>query len=217
MIGYVFLAGEIADYEFIKKYNLTDGIVICADSGYKHALNLGITPNYIVGDMDSIDCEVAENKNIKILSCDPVDKILTDGQMAVRLANGCDCDDIIIFGALNKGNSSRFDHVLGNVYLLKDAKILGVSAKIVERDCEIILIDKYTKFERRNFKYLSFLPLSETVKCLTLTGVKYPLNKVKITQKCYYTMSNEFAEDVATINLKKGELLAIMTIGGERV
>jgi len=100
---------------------------------------------------------------------------------------------------------------LGNVYLLKDAKTLGLNAKIVESDCEIILIDKFVEIERKNYKYLSFLPFSETVKGLTLKGVKYPLNNVKITQKVYYTMSNEFASDVAAVSLKKGELLAIAT------
>jgi len=73
------------------------------------------------------------------------------------------------------------------------------------------LIDKYTKIERKNFKYLSFLPFSKTVKGLVLIGVKYPLDKVKITQRCYYTMSNEFASDVATVKIKRGELLAIAT------
>jgi len=217
MTAYIFLAGEIANYEFINEHNLSDGIVICADSGYKHAEKLGITPQYIVGDMDSIEnADVVGANSVrpqtKILSCDPVDKVLTDGQLAIRLANGCGCDEIIIFGALNKGSSSRFDHVLGNVYLLKDAQTLRVKAKIIEADCEIILIDNYTEIKRKNFKYLSFLPFSGTVKGLTLTGVKYPLSNVEITQKCYYTMSNEFANDIATASVKKGELLAIMTL-----
>jgi len=207
---YIFLAGEIEDYNFIKQYNLADGVVICADGGYRHAENLGITPQYLVGDMDSIGCEVAETEQMKILSCDPVDKVLTDGQMAVRLAKGCGCDEVMIFGGTDKGASSRFDHVLGNVWLLKDAQVLGLKAKIVERDCEIILIDKYTEIERKNYKYLSFLPFSKSVKGLTLTGVKYPLNKAKITQSVYFTMSNEFADDVAIVNVKKGEMLAIM-------
>jgi len=105
MTGYIFLAGEIENYEFIEEYNLADGVVICADGGYVHALNLGITPKYIVGDMDSVDGEIPEN--IEILSCDPVDKVLTDGQMAVRFANGCSCDKIIIFGALSPNGQPR--------------------------------------------------------------------------------------------------------------
>jgi len=203
MTGYIFLAGDVTDYSIIGKCDVT----ICADGGYKHAENIGFVPNYIVGDMDSIGKLPTQPHIIQY----PTDKDYTDGQLAVKFAaEELKCDEVIIFGALNKGSSSRFDHVLGNVYLLKLAQSLGMTAKILEPDCEVILINKSAEIERKNYKYISFLPLSPTVNGLTLTGVKYPLTNAKITQSDFITMSNEFADDVAFVKVKKGELLAIL-------
>jgi len=208
MTGYIFLAGKIEDYGFFEEYDLGNGVVICADGGYKHAKKLGITPRCIIGDMDSI-AELPAG--VEVIKYDPVDKDYTDGNFAVKLAAELGCDKIIIFGALNKGDSARFDHVLGNVYLLKLAQSLGMTAKIVESDCEIILINEYAEIERGEFKYLSFLPFAATVNGLTLTGVKYPLDKAKLTSDNIITMSNEFVADIATVNVEAGELLVIMT------
>ncbi|MCL2838207.1 MAG: thiamine diphosphokinase [Oscillospiraceae bacterium] len=208
MTGYIFLAGEIADYGFFEEYDLDNGVVICADGGYAHAEKLGITPRCIVGDMDSIAELPAGVESIKY---DPVDKDYTDGNFAVKLAAEAVCDEIIIFGAINKGSSARFDHVFGNVYLLKLAQSLGMTAKIVESDCEIMLISEYAEIARGEFKYLSFLPFAAPVKGITLTGVKYPLDKAGLTSDNIITMSNEFAADIATVSVEEGELLAIVT------
>jgi len=208
MTAYIFLAGEIENYDFLHEYAISSGTIICADGGYSHTEKLRISPDYIIGDMDSIEEGIfpAESKIIRYST----DKDYTDGQLAVKLAAEIGCDKIMIFGALNKGYRGRFDHVLGNIYLLKYAQSLGVTASIAEADCEIILIDKFAELERRNFKYISFLPLSPIVSGITLTGVKYPLNKSQITQSDFQTMSNEFAGDIATVGVEKGELLCVV-------
>jgi len=218
MTSYIFLAGEIKYYDFLADYDLKNGVSICADGGYAHAERLGILPDYIVGDMDSVDEGIfpAESKIIRY----PTDKDYTDGQLAVKLAAEIGCDEIVIFGALanttsslNRGESSgRFDHVLGNIYLLKYAQSLGVAASSAEADCEIILIDKFAEIERRNFKYISLLPFTPIVKGITLTGMKYSLDNGSITQSDFQTMSNEFAIDIATVSVEEGELLAVMTL-----
>jgi len=210
MTAYIFLAGEIANYEFLTEYDFSTTVTICADSGYRHAQNLGITPDYLVGDMDSI-VNLPNDSQIQIIK-HSADKAYTDGQLAIQLAEKLNCTEILIFGALNRGESARFDHILGNISLLKLAQSLGMSAKIVEPDCEIILIKNSAQIERKNFKYISLLPTTPTVKGLTLTGVKFPLRNARINQSDFITMSNEFVEPKATVTVKRGELLAIATM-----
>ena len=70
MTAYIFLAGAIKDYSFIKNCKLEGGVTICADSGFRHMRNLEIAPNYIVGDMDSITKEeISEINNAEIIQC----------------------------------------------------------------------------------------------------------------------------------------------------
>jgi len=210
MTAFIFLAGAIANYEFLTEYDSANTVTICADGGYQHAQNLGITPDYIVGDMDSV-VNLPNDSQIQIIK-HPTDKAYTDGQLAIKLAAEIGCIELLIFGALNRGESPRFDHILGNISLLKLAQSLGISAKIVEPDCEIILIKNSAQIERKNFKYISFLPTTSTVKGLTLTGVKFPLHNARITQSDFITMSNEFTAEFATVTVKRGELLAISTL-----
>jgi len=235
MIAYIFLTGEIEDYNFFEEYKLDSGTIICADAGYYNAKKLDIIPDYIIGDMDSIkkapfsklwsaklteDCShnaPPASYTPQIIKY-PAEKDYTDGQMAVKLAAEIGCNKIVIFGALGneslsieKSITRRFDHILGNIYLLKLAQSLNLTAKIAEPDCEIILIQNKAQIERKNFKYVSFLPLTPAVKGVTLTGLKYPLNNAEITQSNIITMSNEFVEDVAGVTVEDGELLAIMS------
>ena len=45
--------GTIRDYSHIKQLIRETDFVICADSGYDHALKMGISSNLVVGDFDS--------------------------------------------------------------------------------------------------------------------------------------------------------------------
>ena len=47
-------SGQINDYEYLKKQIHKDDYIICADGGYNHAKNMGIVPQLLVGDFDSI-------------------------------------------------------------------------------------------------------------------------------------------------------------------
>ena len=56
----IFLNGEypIIDENYIKI--IKDRILICADGGANIAYKYGLTPNYIIGDLDSIDNKILE-------------------------------------------------------------------------------------------------------------------------------------------------------------
>ena len=57
MKALVFAGAEIWDYSFCKAYMDGAGVVICCDSGLRHAKALGIRPDYIGGDFDSVSPE----------------------------------------------------------------------------------------------------------------------------------------------------------------
>ena len=53
----IFANGEIPNLENARLLLRSDDHVICADGGTGHALALGLTPNLVIGDIDSLDKE----------------------------------------------------------------------------------------------------------------------------------------------------------------
>ena len=77
----------------------------------------------------------------------------------------------------------------------------------------ICLLDEGKTFYRSALwgKYVSFLPYTEEVKSITLNGFKYPLNEKDIRrgQEVGLCISNELAEDTATLSFREGILICV--------
>ena len=65
MRAVIITGGSIQNYPAIKQYIQPNDYIICADSGYDHAVKMEITPNLLVGDMDSIHADLP-TENIRI-------------------------------------------------------------------------------------------------------------------------------------------------------
>lgn len=109
--GLLFTGGEQANLRTIKNIIKTkeDFFLIAADSGLETTDKLGLMPDLILGDMDSI-----KNKNLleKYSSAEtkifPVEKDFTDTELGFKYAIEKNCKAIYIFGA----GGGRTDHLL---------------------------------------------------------------------------------------------------------
>lgn len=75
-------AAKIGDGEMLKKNIFYDDYVIGADAGYRKLLELGITPDLIVGDFDSSDTPEVD---VEVITLNPI-KDCTDTEYAVEKA-----------------------------------------------------------------------------------------------------------------------------------
>lgn len=205
MRSIIFAAGSITDYTFIIEELKPNDYIICADGGLKHINILNIKPNVLIGDFDSNELELPNGiEAIKY----PPEKDETDTMLAAKLALERGYKDIIIYGGLG----GRFDHSLANMGLLYWVKEQGGNARLIDEKNEIsILLKGRTEITKRKGFKISFIPLSGEVKGITLTGLKYPLNKYILKSQYPIAISNEFTADTATVEFDEGVLVTVLS------
>jgi len=182
-------------------------MIIAADGGLKHCLKWNITPQIIVGDMDSTDpaeLETLEARGVKIERF-PAKKDETDLKLAVQAALDHKTDEIVILGALG----ARWDMTFSNVLILASPELKQIEARILDENQEIFVLQGEQKAKLFGAKgdLLSLLPLTATVKGVVLTGFEYPLENETLRLGTTRGISNVFESDTGGIELKTGKLL----------
>ncbi|MDK2809890.1 MAG: thiamine pyrophosphokinae [Petroclostridium sp.] len=207
MRAWVISNGNIVDYGFFRNMISETDLIICADGGAKHAQKIGVTPDVIIGDLDSIEQHCYHDmiaKNIQIINYS-TDKDETDTQLAVEYAIQRGCEEIILIGSLG----SRFDHSFANVSLLKLVLDKGIKGRIINENNEIYLINDYIQLRGKVGEKLSLLPLTPNVSGITTKGLQYGLNNAQMKFGIPNGISNVFIKPEAEITIKEGLLLVI--------
>ena len=183
--------------------------VIAVDGGLKAAADLDICPDEIVGDLDTVDpslFDVYQGRPGIELEIHRPEKDETDTELALLTAERKGFRLVHLLGALG----GRMDHALGNVQLLNQCFQNGVRAEIYDEKNKIYLAGPgKTEFFRKQAygRYISFLPLTETVDGLTLTGFKYPLSNKTIHLGTSLCISNELTGEKGSLEFQKGILI----------
>ena len=111
-LGVIFTGGEGPEPHAIKGLlgDLAGALIVAADSGLALAEGAGIKPDWIVGDMDSLDSgnRLSHYPKERVI-CYPVDKDYTDTEIALTLLWEKGCKDVWIIG----GGGGRLDHLFG--------------------------------------------------------------------------------------------------------
>lgn len=187
-------------------------IVIAIDGGLEKADGLGIMPTHIVGDFDTVSKEIlnkySRNDKINIKRLIP-EKDFTDTQVALSTALDNGCTHIEIAG----GTGTRLDHTIANIHILQMALGRCEDAVIVNENNRIRLVNGKLTVKKTDVfgKYISFLPLTEHVKNVSLRGFKYPLDNYDFDVKTTLSLgvSNELAKEEAEVELDEGVLIMI--------
>lgn len=206
----IIASGEIKDYSLHRTYIEKEDCIICADGGGRHALAMGISPDYLMGDFDSLDQQLLEQlaalERPPELIKFPTDKDKSDSQLAVEFALTLEPDSIIVMG----GTGSRLDHTLANITLL--AMYPDKDIRIVNDNNELFLATEKAKVPGNPGEEISILPITPVVKGVTTRGLKWPLFNHTIEMGDSLGVSNVILDDTAEFSLTEGKLLVIRSI-----
>lgn len=100
---------------------------------------------------------------------------------------------------------------MANVHILTNTLKAGIPCEILDSSNRIYLKNKNFTLEKSNLygKYVSFIPLTSSVKNLSLTGFQYPLQDYELCLGKSLGVSNEVVEDVAKVAFSDGILVVI--------
>ena len=175
--------------------------LLAADGGYTHVQSLGLTPDCVLGDFDSLGY-VPEKADIF-----PVEKDDTDAMLAVRHGLKLGYRHFLLYGGLD---GSRLDHTVANFQTLQFLADRGAKGYLIGKDHIVTVIkDGAVRFSDRARGVLSLFCMGAEARGVDLSGLKYPLENGTLTPGFPLGVSNRFTGQQATVSVAEGSLLVI--------
>lgn len=188
--------------------------MIAADSGLMAFAQLGVMPDAMLGDYDSVSADVYKSFQAMHIPnyTYPERKDYTDTELALqhaieRIRESGEKGTVILYGA----SGSRLDHTLANISLLKRGILEDIHMEIRDTNNRIRLVTDCLDVKKNDGwgKYISLLPMSETVEDICLTGFRYPLYHGCMAQGNSLGISNVLEAEEGRIQIGGGYLLVI--------
>ena len=179
-----------------------ESFVIAADGGLTQCRRIGITPDIIIGDFDSLG-QVQQGENVIRL---PVVKDDTDTIAAVKCALERGYQTFWLFGC----TGGRLSHTLANLQTLTFIAKRGGIGFLVDKEEIATVTCKGLHFDKTAKGYVSVFAAEE---CVTLSesGLKYAISEQTLTADFPLGVSNEFLGEEARITVHSGSALIIFS------
>ena len=199
--------GELRYPHQVRALAAQAGLLVAADGGSRHARAVGLRPDLIVGDLDSLTALEREGwvqAGVELIH-HPAEKDETDLELALIEAVKRGATEIVVLTALG----GRTDQLLANVLLLALPELRKVQACIVEGVETILLIHGEVQIVGEVGDVLSLIPIGGDCHDVWTEGLEYPLAGESLCLSRARGISNVFAEPRATVRLGRGMLLAV--------
>ena len=187
--------------EFYGSFTKEEGdLVIAADGGYDTLLRLGITPDLLIGDMDSIASAAVGVELLRF----PVKKDETDTHLAYLEGVKRGYTEFALYGCVG----GRDDHTFANYSLLIYAKRQKNKVKLIGKECDTFAIkNESVTLSGEVGKHFSAFAFSGEARGVCISGLEYEAENITLTPDFALAVSNRFTESVATVSVDDGELI----------
>ena len=177
-------------------------VVLCADGGWKLARDMGVTPDWVIGDFDSSDVPPGDHVDVW-----PSMKDDTDTMLCLKRGLRMGHERFYFVG----GFGGRLDHTLANLQTLAYAAQHGAQAEMCDGLCRALVVRNGSVRVARRPGKLSLFALSDRCTGITSTGTAYNLSDAELVNTFPLGVSNEYRADEAEISVRDGTLLIVQT------
>ncbi len=177
--------------------------LICADRGFMTAEAMGLEPDCVIGDFDSLGY-VPKCSNVQIY---PSGKDDTDTMLAVKYALENGADEIHIYGALE----GRLDHTFANIQTLLHIEEHGARGVLISENSRVYIQKSGEPrcYAKRDEWYFSVFSYSDKSTGVNLTGTEYPLEDAVLESGFPLGVSNHIMDEYAELSAENGCLIVI--------
>lgn len=199
--------GKIEGADRVLEMIHSDHLIVCANGGTVNALALGLRPQVVIGDVDSVSPKLRrelQGEGVSFIVCSPR-KDETDAELALRYCVEHGAKHILFLGALG----GSLDHALANLLLLADPTWRAVSVRIVDGRVSVELCSSRCEIAGKPGDIVSLLPWGGDVTGIQTEGLEYPLNDEPLFFGPARGMSNIMLEDQAVVTVGNGLLLVV--------
>lgn len=203
----IFANGELPDLDKARALLRLDDYILCADGGTRHALALGIQPNLVIGDMDSIEKEQLQKLQDTGVEIElfPRDKNETDLELAINKAIELNPEEIVIVAALG----GRTDQSIANISLLSNTQYAARSIRLDDGVEEILLCRDQVQIHGRSGDIVSLIPWGGPANRVQTENLKWQLNNETLYPDRTRGISNELTSAAASIRIESGLLIVV--------
>jgi thiamine pyrophosphokinase len=198
----------------LMRYSVDDvqpgAIIIAADSGLDHAVEAGLTPTLLIGDLDSISAHGRMWAYAHEVEIDeyPVDKDATDTELALRRAADTEATNLLVLGATGR----RFDHALGTIAALGHpllARFDTIRFLLDDVAVHVLHSGHSTTLDLPRQTLFSLLALHGPCRGIDVAGAEWPLAGAALDPSSTRGVSNA-STDLVRIAVTDGVLTVVV-------
>lgn len=204
---YLVLAGGDQDVPGDRSRYGPFDMTVCANGGTHLALRLGLRPDIVIGDLDSLQPDLhsrLEAGGTRFIT-HPTAKDETDLELALLWCLGQGARDVVVLGAWG----SRPDHSLGNIFLLTDPRLEKARITFVSSTWQMFVARAEADVRGQAGDTVSLIPLTARVDNIRTEGLAYPLRGETLWRGPARGVSNVMLGATARITLASGILLVL--------
>jgi len=181
-------------------------LVIAADGGLRHARTLGVTPNLLVGDLDSVTQAERDAWPNLPTQIHPTDKDALDLELALDAARERGATEVWIAGAFG----GRLDQTLAAATIAEAYNVKGLRIALLDGLSEVypLATGQSWRVDLPRGTTFSLLALSERAR-LDVRGAKYTLSNEELRRGSGVGVSNE-SQGSVHVDVHEGSVLLVV-------
>ncbi|CAN5524032.1 MAG: thiamine diphosphokinase [Chloroflexi bacterium] len=190
-------------------------LILAADGGVRKALALGLLPDLVLGDGDSLDRDTVRLLGELRIPCEPfpAEKDQSDLELCLDRALDHGATELVVLAALG---GRRVEHALANVLLLALPRLAGCSVVLGDGVSTVRLVGQQDgagdlALYGEATDYVSLLPLEAEVEGVRTRGLRYALRDESLVLGPSRGLSNELTDTTASVAVRRGRLLVVHT------